>query len=156
MYNALTRALEEELIPCFRHYEIDIVAYNPLAGGLLAKQYKSLSEIPNEGRFSDTEGNRSGKMYRDRYFNDVYFDAINRLTPVVEKHGLTMAETALRWILHHSKLRPFDGDGIIIGASSVKQLESNLKDLQKGSLPDEVVQALDEAWQTTRSVAKTY
>jgi aflatoxin B1 aldehyde reductase len=156
MYNALTRALEEELIPCCRHYGIDIVVYNPLAGGLLAGQYKSLSEIPKEGRFSDAEGNRAGKMYRDRYFNDVYLDAIDRLTPVVKNHGLTMTETALRWMLHHSKLRPFDGDGIIIGESSVEQLESNLKDLQKEPLPDEVVQALDEAWQNTRAVAKTY
>ncbi len=156
MYNALTRALEEELVPCCRHYGIDIVAYNPLAGGILTGRYRSSSEIPTEGRFSDVEGNSSGKVYRDRYFNHIYIDAINRLTPVVENHGLTLPEVALRWLVHHSKLRPYDGDGIIIGASSVEQLESNLKSLQKGPLPDEVVQALDEAWQSTRAIAKTY
>jgi aflatoxin B1 aldehyde reductase len=156
MYNALTRALEEELLPCCRHYGIDIVVYNPLAGGLFSGRYKSSSEIPTEGRFSDVEGNRSGKLYRDRYFNSVYLDAINRLAPVVEKHGLTLPETAFRWLVHHSKLRPFDGDGIIIGASSIEQLDSNLKNLQKGPLPDEVFQALDEAWYSTRAVAKTY
>ncbi|CAF1044133.1 unnamed protein product [Rotaria sp. Silwood1] len=156
MYNALTRALEEELVPCCRHYGIDIVAYNPLAGGLLAGRYKSSSEIPKEGRFSDAEGNRTGKLYRDRYFNDAYLDAINRLTLVVKNHGLTITETALRWLVHHSKLRPFDGDGIIIGAGSVEQLKSNLNDLQKEPLPDEVIRALDEAWQSTRAVAKTY
>jgi aflatoxin B1 aldehyde reductase len=156
MYNALTRALEEELLPCCRHYGIDIVVYNPLAGGLFSGRYKSSSEIPTEGRFSDVEGNRSDKLYRDRYFNSVYLDAINRLAPVVEKHGLTLPETAFRWLVHHSKLRPFDGDGIIIGASSIEQLDSNLKNLQKGPLPDEVSQALDEAWYSTRAVAKTY
>ena len=69
MYNALTRALEEELIPCCRHYGIDIVAYNPLAGGLLSGRYKSSLEIPKEGRFSE-DGNKThtaGKLYRDRY-----------------------------------------------------------------------------------------
>ncbi|CAF2728776.1 unnamed protein product [Rotaria sp. Silwood2] len=156
MYNALTRALEEELVPCCRHYGIDIIAYNPLAGGILSGRYRSSSEIPKEGRFSNAEGNTAGQLYRDRYFNDVYLDAINNLIPVIENHGLTITETAFRWLVHHSKLRPFDGDGIIIGASSVEQLESNLKDLQKGLLPDDVVQALDEAWHSTRAVAKTY
>ncbi|CAF1309434.1 unnamed protein product [Rotaria magnacalcarata] len=156
MYNALTRALEEELVPCCRYYEIDIVTYNPLAGGVLSGKYKSSSEIPGEGRFSNANGNTSGKLYRDRYFNEIYLDAVNRLSPVVEKYGLTLAETAFRWLVHHSKLRSFDGDGIIIGASSVEQLNSNLKDLQKGPLPDEVLQALDEAWHCTRAVAKTY
>ena len=158
MYNALTRALEEELVPCCRHYGIDIVTYNPLAGGVLSGRYKSSLEIPKEGRFSDDGDPKhtAGKLYRDRYFNQVYLDAIHRLTPVVEKHGLTLIETAFRWLVHHSKLRPFDGDGIIIGASSIEQLESNLKDLQKGPLPEEVVQALDEAWYSTRAVAKTY
>ncbi|CAF0899868.1 unnamed protein product [Didymodactylos carnosus] len=156
MYNALTRALEEELVPCCRHYGIDIVVYNPLAGGLLSGRYRSSSEIPEEGRFSDAGGHTSGKIYRDRYFNRVYLDAINRLAPVVENQGLTFVETALRWLVHHSKLRPFDGDGIIIGASSVEQLDSNLNDLQKGPLPNEVVRAMDEAWQSTRAVAQTY
>lgn len=155
MYNALTRALEEELVPCCRYYGINILAYNPLAGGVLTGRYKSL-ELPNEGRFSDAQGNTSGKLYRDRYFNDVYLDAINHLTPVLNKHGLTIIETAFRWLVHHSKLRSFDGDGIVIGASSIEQLDTNLKDLKKGPLPDDVVQALDEAWQTTRAVAKTY
>ncbi|UJR06804.1 hypothetical protein I4U23_011091 [Adineta vaga] len=156
MYNALTRALEEELIPCCRHYGIDILAYNPLAGGVLSGRYKSASQIPDEGRFADVEGNTLAKLYRDRYFKDAYFDALNHITPVIEKHGLTLIETAYRWLLHHSKLRPFHGDGIVIGASSIEQLESNLKDLQKGSLPDEVVQTLNEAWNMTRTIAKTY
>ena len=156
MYNALTRALEEELVPCCRHYGIDIVAYNPLAGGVLSGRYSSSSEVPKEGRFSDAEGNTSGKLYRDRYFNDVYLGVIDRLIPVIDKYGLTVTETGLRWLVHHSKLRPFDGDGIVIGASSTGQLDSNLKDLQKEPLPNEVVQALDEAWHSTRAVVKTY
>ncbi|UJR11194.1 hypothetical protein I4U23_015375 [Adineta vaga] len=73
-----------------------------------------------------------------------------------EKHGLTLIETAFRWLVHHSKLRTFDGDGIVIGASSVEQLESNLKDLQKGPLPEGVVQTLDEAWRMTHVIAKAY
>lgn len=155
MYNALTRALEEELVPCCRHYGIGIVVYNPLAGGVLSGRYRS-PEIPQEGRFSDAPGSTWAKAYRDRYLNEVYVKATDHLMPIVENHGLTLIETALRWLVHHSKLRAFDGDGIIIGASSIAQLDSNLKDLQKGPLPEDVVKALDEAWFHTRPVAKTY
>ena len=62
-----------------------------------------------------------------------------------------MVETALRWVHHHSALKVENGrDGIIIGVSSLGQLQSNLKDVEKGPLPDEVVKALDEAWLITK------
>lgn len=60
-----------------------------------------------------------------------------------EKHNLRLTEVALRWCQHHSVLTP--SDGIILGASSAKQLEQNCKDSGKGPLPEEVVAALDKA-----------
>jgi aflatoxin B1 aldehyde reductase len=89
-------------------------------------------------------------MYRDRYFQDATFLALQHIEPVVEKHNLTLIETALRWCIHHSILKfAKDGgnDGVIIGVSSLKQLEGNLADFDKGPLPDEVVNVLDEAWE---------
>ena len=68
----------------------------------------------------------------------------------MQKAGLTLLETAFRWLKHHSALnidRSKGGnDGIIIGVSSQQQLEQNLADLEKGPLPEEVLKALDEAW----------
>jgi aflatoxin B1 aldehyde reductase len=58
---------------------------------------------------------------------------------------LTLLEMALRWCVHHSALKVMDGnDGVIIGVSSLRQLEGNLRDLEKGPLPEDVVQALDQ------------
>jgi len=156
MYNAITRSIETELIPACRRYGLDIVIYNPLAGGLFSGKYKSM-EVPKEGRYSDAVGQMGG-MYRGRYFKDATFDALRTIEPVVEKHNLTMLETGLRWCVHHSKLNVSTGggDGIIIGVSSQKQLEQNLKDLEKGPLPDEVVKALDEAWLITKPTTTNY
>jgi aflatoxin B1 aldehyde reductase len=101
-------------------------------------------------------------MYRDRYFKDATFEALKHIEPVVQKHNLTLLETALRWVNHHSKLKvggvSKDGhDGVIIGVSSLKQLEGNLSDLEKGPLPDEVVEALDYAWlNITKATTDTY
>ncbi|RVX72196.1 hypothetical protein B0A52_04400 [Exophiala mesophila] len=149
MYNAITRDIEKELVPALRKYKIDLVVYNPLAGGVFSGKYKSKSEIPDSGRFATTN-ERQGKMYRDRYFQDETFEALQLIEPVVAKHNLTLIETALRWVRHHSVLKLTDGgnDGIIIGVSSLSQLETNLTDLEKGPLPDEVVEILDQAWNT--------
>lgn len=88
-----------------------------------------------------------GVRYRERYFKDSTFEALKIIEPVVEKHGLTMVETALRWVVNHSALNIKDGnDGVIIGCSSIAQLDENLKDCEKGPLPTEVVEALDKAW----------
>jgi aflatoxin B1 aldehyde reductase len=48
------------------------------------------------------------------------------------------------------------GDAIIIGASSAAQLEENLVNFEKGPLPEDVVQALDEGWETVRGVCAKY
>ncbi|KAG9528644.1 Aldo/keto reductase, partial [Aureobasidium melanogenum] len=156
MYNAITRSIERELIPVCRRYGLDIVVYNPVAGGIFSGKYKS-SEVPTEGRYSDAVG-RMGGMYRKRYFRDATFDALRVIEPVVQKHNLTLIETALRWMVHHSGLNIKDGgnDGIIIGVSSLQQLEGNLKDVEKGPLPEEVVKVLDEAWLITCPTTPNY
>jgi aflatoxin B1 aldehyde reductase len=154
MYNAITRGLETEVIPACHRYGIDVVIYNPVAGGLFSGKYKT-ADVPAEGRFSDSS--KLGDVYRKRYFKEPLFDALRLIEPVVEKHNLTMIETALRWCVHHSKLKIKDGnDGIIIGASRFEQLESNLKDLEKGPLPEEVVKTLDEAWKVYLPAAPPY
>lgn len=46
-------------------------------------------------------------------------------------------QIALRWIQHHSILERARGDNVLIGASSVKHLEANLADMEKGPLPQD-------------------
>ena len=149
------RSLEQELIPACHRYGIDVVVYNLLAGGIFSGKYKS-SEVPTEGRYSDTA--KIGASYRKRYFRDATFDALRLIEPVAERHNLTLVEVALRWCVHHSALKMSNSgtDGVIIGVSSLAQLESNLKDLEKGPLPEEVVKVLDEAWLVTKATTPNY
>jgi aflatoxin B1 aldehyde reductase len=145
MYNALTRSIEPELLPALRRYGLDAVVYNPLAGGLLSGKIRSRDMVPAEGRFSDTGG--SGRLYRERYYKEGMFRALEVVERAVGEAELGMAEVALRWVVHHSGLRVKGGnDGVIVGVSSVEQLEQNLDHLEKGPLPESVVRALDEAW----------
>ena len=98
-------------------------------------------------------------MYRERYFKDATFDALRLIEPVAEKHSLTLLEIALRWCVHHSELKTRakgGNDGVIIGVSSQAQLEGNLRDLEKGPLPEDVVKALDDAWLVSKATSPTY
>ena len=61
--------------------------------------------------------------YRTRYWNDAYFNALASIEVVAQKHNLTLAEIALRWVSHHSLMKREHGDSIIIGASSLNHIE---------------------------------
>lgn len=86
----------------------------------------------------------------DRLRDELYFDALDILRPVAKKHGLTESECGLRWLEHHSQLRKKNGDAIIVGASSTHHLEDNLAALDKGPLPEDVVEAIDAGWARVR------
>lgn len=157
MYNAIVRSVEAELIPVCRRYGLDFVAYNPIAGGIFSGKYKT-KDMPAEGRFSDANVPRIAARYRERYFKDETFEALRIIEPVVQKHNLTLLETAFRWMVHHSALNIKDGgnDGIIIGISSHEQLVQNVKDIEKGPLPDEVVKVIEEGWLVCKPTTANY
>lgn len=155
VYNMLQRTTEGELFPCLRKYGIALYAFQPLAGGFLTGRYtRDQTEFEAGSRF-DPKG-MQGKLHRNRYWNDAYFDALELIQAAGQKHGLSIGEIALRWLKHHSALKENLGDAIIIGASSVKHLEDNLTDLEKESLPEDVLNAVEQAWPLTKSVAPVY
>ncbi|KAG8911727.1 hypothetical protein FRC00_005935, partial [Tulasnella sp. 408] len=125
MYNPITRAIEAELIPCLRKFGIRLVIYNPLAGGFFAGKLTSPDDTVEKGTRFDG-ATRLGKMYQERYFRPAYFEALEKIKAVADKHGLRLTEIALRWCQHHSELTA--KDGVIIGATSAKQLEENCSD----------------------------
>lgn len=130
VYNALHRAVEPELFACLRHYGISFYAYNPLAGGYLTNRYhRDTTKVEGGSRFDPERF--QGQAFRRRYWNETYFEALERLRTVSSKHGLSEAECALRWLVHHSKMEAKEGDAIIVGASSVEHLDVNLSDLEK-------------------------
>jgi len=156
VYNLIHRAVEPELFPCLRAYDIGFYVYNPLAGGFFTGTGpKRIDDTVEQGSRFDSD-RQQGKMYRKRYWKDEYFEALDIVRPVAEKHNLTLGEIALRWINHHSQLKKEHGDATIIGASSVKHIEENLKDFEKGPLPADVVEVIDQAWAKVKPICEEY
>jgi aflatoxin B1 aldehyde reductase len=135
LYNAISRDVERELLPCLAKLNIAFYAYNATAGGLLTGKH-TIDNMPTEGRFTS-------EVYRKRYWLPAYFAALDKVRDACVKESVPVADAAHRWLVHHSKLRA--GDKIIVGASSVEQLEQNTAACRAAPLPDSIVAALDEA-----------
>jgi len=148
VYNPLSRHAERELNMVLDYYGMRFYAYNPLAGGLMTDKYKD--KALKDGRFTNRPN------YQKRYWHDSYFEAIDKIKSVSEKHDINITEAAYRWLAYHSMLNPERSDGIIIGASSSAQLTQNISYVNKGGLPDEVVEAIEDAWSISKVDAPEY
>ena len=133
MYNLLARRVETEYLECSRTLGFTNIAYNPLAGGLLTGKHRSDGATRN-GRFAK-------KLYRERYWNDTQFEAIGKLQSIADDAGLTLIELSFRWVLSRSGT-----DAMLLGASSLSQLETNLVALNGPPLDDAVLEKCDEVW----------
>lgn len=150
MYNGLSRNTEKELFPALRKLGIRFYAYNPLAGGLLSGKYNSYEEAPTHGRFTLRPN------YQDRYWKKSFFEALKMLNNQCNKEGIPLPEAAYRWLANHSQLEESKGDGIILGASKINHLEQNITAVEKGPLPDSVLDAFDKAWAETKADSPDY
>jgi aryl-alcohol dehydrogenase (NADP+) len=144
MYNLVARGLEQEFIPMSRDLDVSIVAYNPLAGGMLTG--KQTREAPLEGTRFD-----KNQMYLDRYWHNAYFDAIDELSAIAAEAGRSMISLSLNWLLHHTATA-----SVILGASKLEHLEQNLKAAEEGPLSEDVLARCDAVWSKLRGVTPKY
>lgn len=132
LYNLIARRIEDEYAAFAAREGVATFCYNPLAGGLLTGRYGQESS-PEEGRFATSA--LSG-MYRERYWRDELFAAVESLRKLAAEAGVSMAELAIRWLIGRPTV-----DGLVLGASGVRHLKDNLASVQKGPLPADLKQA---------------
>ena len=148
LYNPLNRCVEEELLPILKQNKCAFVAYNPLAAGMLTGKHQN-KDLVAAGRFKDNPN------YLPRFFTDVNFKAVQLIRSACDAANISMVEATYHWLLCHSALDGKLGDGILIGASSLDQLDQNLNACSRASdntaLPKEVLDAFDDAWDIIKS-----
>lgn len=150
IYNPLTRKAETELNACLNHFGMRFYAYNPLAGGLLTGRYGAFEDDPTDGRFTHRPN------YQKRYWKKSFFEAVDLIRKAGEKYGINTIEATYRWLAFHSMLDGNRGDAILIGASKLGHLQQNLDTLKAGPLPEEMVQAFEQAWAVTKADSPEY
>jgi len=144
MYNLLARGIEQEYFAMCKEFGVSTVVYNPLAGGLLTGKHKQ--EVFTPGSRFD-----SNIRYQDRYWHKPYFTAVERLREIASQSCRSLVSLSLSWLLHHTP-----ADVVILGASSLEQLNENLAASEDGPLPQHVVKACDQVWQDLRGPLPVY
>jgi aryl-alcohol dehydrogenase-like predicted oxidoreductase len=134
-YSVLWREPEREVFPLCAANGISQIVWSPLAQGALTGKYKP-GEGPPEG---SRAASRDMGWSMDRFRDDDVLEAVQRLQPIADGLGITMAQLALAWVLR----RP-EPASAIIGASRPEQVEENAS-ASGVELNEETLTAIDEA-----------
>jgi aryl-alcohol dehydrogenase-like predicted oxidoreductase len=115
-YSLLNRDLERELFPFARFTRIGIMAYAPLAIGLLSGAYR-----PDAPPSASTLWARKGPERLAAALNGRPGDVIRTAFAVAERTGATVAQVALQWVMTHPEITV-----VITGADSAEHLDDNV------------------------------
>jgi len=127
-YNIFTREIEQSVLPLAEENGVGFIAFSPLAQGMLSDKY--LNGIPENSRAAHSYG-----FLQKSQLTPEVIDKITKLNDVAEKRGQTLAQMALAWCLHKPQV-----NSVIVGTSSVKQLQDNIDALKNVHFTD------DELW----------
>ena len=81
--------------------------------------------------------------FQEKYWSSQTFAALDALTAACGPE-ISVREASLRWLVHHSALSAEHGDAVILGCSSVEQLEENIDMAEGGALGAGLVEAFEE------------
>jgi L-glyceraldehyde 3-phosphate reductase len=130
-YSMFDRWTEPGLLPLLKQEGVGMIAFSPLAQGLLTDKY--LHGIPENSRAAKS----TGSLQRDQVTPETV-EKVRRLNKIATERGQTLAEMALAWLLKDAYVT-----SVLIGASSVAQLLDNLKALQNTTFSTEELSAIE-------------
>jgi 1-deoxyxylulose-5-phosphate synthase len=134
-YSMLWRAPEAELIPLCEAEGISQIVWSPLAQGVLTGKYRPGEPPPPDSRAAS----ESMGGFIDRLIQPRVLEAVQRLEPIAEQAGLTMAQMALAWVLRQQNVA-----SAIVGASRPEQVRANAS-ASGVKLSADTLEAIDEA-----------
>lgn len=113
-YSLLSRNVDNDLAEVLYRENMSLLAYSPLAGGILSGKYRGGAVVPNT-RYTLFEG--MGMRFR----KPIVHDAVEAYAALAEQRGLTLVELALRYV----RSRWYLG-AMIVGATTIAQLEEDI------------------------------
>jgi L-glyceraldehyde 3-phosphate reductase len=120
-YSMFVRWVENGLLDVLEEEGVGCIAFSPLAQGLLTNKY--LRNIPSESRVG--RGLMNGAIQQTDISPEV-LSKVQRLNELATQRGQTLAQMALTWLMKDARIT-----SVLIGASSVKQLDDNIDSLQR-------------------------
>jgi L-glyceraldehyde 3-phosphate reductase len=130
-YSMLNRWVEPSLLSVLEETGVGCIAFSPLAQGLLTSRY--LDGVPADSRAA------AGKSLDTAQLSSENLARVRGLDAIASSRGQSLAQLALSWVLRDQRVT-----SVLIGASSVAQLEANLGALTAPPLTEGELTAIDE------------
>ena len=130
-YSMLNRWVEEDLLDVLGETGVGCIAFSPLAQGMLTSKY--LKGIPEGSRASQ------GKSLSPDLLTEESLKHVRALNAMAKKRGQSLAQMALAWILRDERVT-----SVLVGASSVEQLDDNLVAVKNLKFSDAELKAIDK------------
>jgi 1-deoxyxylulose-5-phosphate synthase len=134
-YSLLWRVPERDVIPLCRANGISQIVWSPLGQGVLTGKYRPGEPPPPNSRM----GSDSMGWAMDRFRSDEVLEAVQRLRPIADGLGITMAQLAIAWVLREPNVA-----SAIVGASRPDQIDDNAA-ASGIELDEQTLAAIDEA-----------
>ena len=129
-YNMLNREPEESILSDAKESGVGFTAFSPLAQGLLTARY--LNGIPADSRMAKEHFLKSSMLTPE------LLAKIRALDCIARRRGQTLAQMALAWCLKDDRVT-----SVLVGASSVKQLDDDFRALENITFTDEELREID-------------
>jgi aryl-alcohol dehydrogenase-like predicted oxidoreductase len=133
-YSMLYRTIESGVIPLCRQLGIGQVVWSPMAQGVLTGKYAPGDQPPEGSRATGPEAG-----FMQSFMRDDVLEAVQRLRPIADGLGVSMAQLAIAWVLREENV-----SSAIVGASRPEQVDENVA-ASGVELGDDVLRAIDEA-----------
>jgi aryl-alcohol dehydrogenase (NADP+) len=127
-YSILNRAIEREVLPACDRYGMGVMAWSPLAKGMLTGKYRKGEPTPDS---------RRAKFFPEAMSDAASLDAVEELIPLAESAGISLIHMALAFVVTHPTLT-----AAIIGPRTMEQLDG-LLDGAGVTLSDELLDRID-------------
>jgi aryl-alcohol dehydrogenase-like predicted oxidoreductase len=144
-YSLACRDIEQELLPAAYQYDLGVLAWSPLAFGLLSGKYGRDGAGPDGARLSAPTDDDIMLRWKERTFTARNLELAERLRSLAEANDTTPVALAIRWVLEQPQLT-----SAIIGPRTVEQLEGNFAALDF-DLDEELFLELEEMSEPTEN-----
>jgi aryl-alcohol dehydrogenase-like predicted oxidoreductase len=115
-YSMLWRVIEAEVVPTSKELGLSQIVWSPMAQGALTGKYVPGQQPPSGSRGSTADG---ADMMED-YLSDRILERVQKLKPIADDAGLSMAQLALAWVLQNDNVA-----AAIVGATKPEQVKDN-------------------------------
>ena len=138
-YSMLWRVIEAEVIPTSAELGLSQIVWSPMAQGVLSGKYHPGKPAPEGSRATDTKG---GAQMIERWMSNEVLTGVQKLKPIAEEAGLTMAQLSIAWVLQNKNVA-----SAIVGASRPEQIAVNVA-AAGVKLDQEIMNKIDTAIST--------